>query len=81
MTNTTRAKYQNLEFRNTYCFVFLQKKQVGDLFNVNEAINVFFMTLHDCFINKISIKQNRTSFLSCEQEEARKYQPIETLIR
>jgi hypothetical protein len=52
MTNTTRAKYFNIKFVATYCFVFLQKMQAGALFQVNEATNVFFMTLRDCFISE-----------------------------
>ena len=54
VTNT-QAKYQNIKFLTTYCFVFLQKMQPGGLFQVNEATNVFFMILRDCFISENAI--------------------------
>ena len=44
--------YQNIKFRTTNCFVFLQKMQPGGLFQVNEATNVF---LRDCFISENAI--------------------------
>ncbi len=47
----TQAKYQNIKFLTTYCFVFLPQMQPGGLFQVNETTNVFFMTLRDCFIS------------------------------
>ena len=36
-------------------FVFLEKMQPGGLFQVNEATNVFFMILRDCFITENAI--------------------------
>ncbi len=68
VTNT-QAKYQNIKFLATYCFVFLQKMQPGGLFQVNEITNVFFMILRDCFISENAINlspassQNRTPCL------------------
>ncbi len=65
----TQAKYQNIKFLTTYCFVFLQKMQPGGLFEVNEATNVFFMIFRDCFISENAINfssvssQNRTPCL------------------
>ncbi len=47
----TQAKYKNIKFLTTYCFVFLPQMQPGGLFQVNETTNVFFMILRDCFIS------------------------------
>ncbi len=64
-----QAKYQNIKFLTTYCFVFLQKMQPRGLFEVNEATTVFLMILRDCFISENAINlssvslQNRTPCL------------------
>ena len=64
-----QAKYQNIKFPATYFFVFLQKMQPRGLFEVNEATNIFFMILRDCFISENAINlssvssQNRTPCL------------------
>ncbi len=69
LTNEQQAKCQNIKFLTTYCFVFLQKMQPGGLFEVNEATNVFFMILRDCFISENAMNlssvssQNRTPCL------------------
>ena len=44
--------------------------QPGDLFQVNEDTNVFFMILLDCFIseNAINLSSSDTTFIqACEQ--------------
>ncbi len=62
-------KYQNIKFLTTCCFVCLPQMQPGGLFQVNEATNVFFMILRDCFIGENAINlfsassQNRTPCL------------------
>ncbi len=61
MTINTQAKYQNIKFLTTYCFVFLQKMQPGGLFEVNEATNVFFMIFRDCFISENAINLSSVS--------------------
>ena len=57
----TQAKYQNIVFLTTYCFVFLQKIQPGGLFEVNEATNVLFMILRDCVISENAINLSSAS--------------------
>ncbi len=47
----TQARYQNIKFLPTYCFVFLPQMQPGGLFQVNQTTNVFFMILRDFFIS------------------------------
>jgi hypothetical protein len=77
ITNATWAKYFNIKFLTTYCFVSLHKMQAGAIFQVNESINVFFITLRfneDWWKCHKCLSQNRTpcSFtLACEQVEAR----------
>ncbi len=67
--------------------------QPGGLFQVNEATNVFFMILRDCFIseNAINLSPQRARKIGLHVytslrtgviiQVARKCQPMKTLIR
>ena len=71
------SKWNFLPF--SYCFVFLLKMKSWGSFQVNEATNVVFMILGDCFISeivlnlsfrwveKILVKSDSMFTLACEQ--------------
>ena len=76
----TRKRNTKIEFHTIFCFVFLLNMQPSNLFQINEATNVFFMILCGCFIIEIVLNLSSPCTLGCEQANwVRKCQPIKTL--